>query len=31
MKKHYTEAVAMLHKITEIEQHIKNAVYFFFL
>lgn len=31
MKKHYTETVAMLHKITGIEQHIKNAMYLFFL
>lgn len=31
MKEHYTETIAMLHKITGIEQHIKNATYPFFL
>lgn len=31
MKEHYTETVAMLHKIAGIEQHIKNATYPFFL
>lgn len=31
MKKHYTETVAKLHKITGIEQHIKNTMYLFFL
>lgn len=31
MKKHYTETIAKLQKITGIEQHIKNTMYLFFL